>query len=189
MQLNKNCKPPVVCSYMQVPVLKTTQDEQLVNYFFNWKHPFPANEQSVTLLSPWREFFSCIPLPHYSFGRERRTMALQDMPGPFQRPLFTPCHIRILRGEGNAAVQDVHLNMLLLHHCLHWLIMVGCLSPPLNILSPPPPSPICTHANPYTGSVWTANARMLLKRLRSGNFLAFWLSSWTGEFWPHSEVI
>ena len=101
MQLNKNCKPPVVCSYMQVPVLKTTSDEQLVNYFFNWKHPFPANEQSVTLLSPWRESLSCIPLPHYSFGRERRTMALQDM--PFQRPLFTPCHIRILRGEGNCS--------------------------------------------------------------------------------------
>ena len=65
---------------------------------------------------------------------------------------------------------------------LNWLIVVGCLSPPLNILSPPLPSPICTHANPYTGSVWAANARMLLKRLRSGNFLVFWSSSWTGEF-------
>ena len=29
------CKPPVLCSYMQVPVLKTTPDEQLVNFFFN----------------------------------------------------------------------------------------------------------------------------------------------------------
>ena len=130
-------------------------------------------------------------------------------------PLAYPYHITVLGGRGGpwhsrichfkglyshpatsgfwegkeTAVQDVHLNILLLHHCLHWLIVVGCLSPPLKILSPPPPSPICTHANPYTGSVWAANARMLLKRLRSGNFLAFWLSSWTGEFWPHSEVI
>lgn len=104
------------CSVNNYPRWATCQ------LFFNWKAQFPTCGQSVTLLyHPVGVFSSFHTLTTLDFLREREH---HNNPGcTSSKASIHTYHIKILGGEGSAAVQDVHWKSAYVAYCI---ILTSC---------------------------------------------------------------